>query len=326
MSQARGVHLLVLLGALLTVATGSASDAVPSLSQEPISPLPEVVRADPRKIVLGERLFHDPRLSSNTRTSCATCHPLANGGMDGKAHVITIKNTPVTLNTPSVYNATLSSSTGWLGIANSVNDHVNAVVSDPAVFNSGWTSLIQRISQDSAYIAGFKALYDDAPTPVHINDLLNTFLTTLTTPRARFDRYLRGDTEAITADERSGYMEFKAHGCIACHQGVNIGGNLYQRFGVFENYLGNDGVMQAADQGRFLVTARERDRQVFRVPSLRNVALTAPYFHDGSAATLEDAVKVMMHFQLGQIPADAEVQLIAGFLRTLTGELPGRTP
>lgn len=316
----------VLLGMLTTGAWAADKRAdAPNLSlREPITAVIKTTGAHPRKIAMGERLFHDPRLSSDSRRACATCHPLADGGMDRQSHAVTLNNTRVTLNTPSVFNAVLSSSIGWLGAARSIGEHIDAVVVDTAVFNTDWPSLVQRVSQDSAYLAGFKAIYDAEPLPEHIRDVLSIYLGTLVTPRSRFDRYLQGELDALTADERQGYAEFKAHGCIACHQGVNIGGNVFQRFGVFDNYFAARESAQPADAGRFLMTGRERDRQVFRVPSLRNVAQTAPYFHDGSATTLEEAVKVMAHYQLGQTPSDDEIHVIAGFLRTLTGEFPER--
>ena len=140
------------------------------------------------------------------------------------------------------------------------------------------------------------------------------------TPNARFDRYLQGDANAITASERAGYDLFKRYGCIACHQGANVGGNMFQKFGVMGDYFAARGSPTNADLGRYLVTGQERDRHVFKVPSLRNVELTAPYFHDASAATLEQAVGIMFRYQLGRVPTNSDVSAIVAFLKTLTGE------
>ncbi len=140
------------------------------------------------------------------------------------------------------------------------------------------------------------------------------------TPNSRFDQYLQGNSDILTLEEKYGYQRFKEYGCIACHQGVNIGGNMFQKFGVFGDYIADRGNPTVADQGRFNVTADEADRAVFKVPSLRNVAITAPYFHDGSAPTLERAVDVMFQYQLGRMPSAEDKRLIMLFLTTLTGQ------
>jgi cytochrome c peroxidase len=147
----------------------------------------------------------------------------------------------------------------------------------------------------------------------------------LLTPDARFDRYLRGEREAISADEARGYDLFKAYGCAACHQGVNIGGNLFQRFGVFHDPFAERGTTNAADLGRYTVTGRDDDRNVFRVPSLRNVAVTPPYLHDGSVASLDEAVGIMARSQLGRELPEQDINLIVRFLHTLTGVYQGRS-
>ncbi len=154
-------------------------------------------------------------------------------------------------------------------------------------------------------------------------DALATFERSLITPGAPLDRYLRGKHDAISPDEERGYELFKTYGCIACHQGVNVGGNLFQRFGVFANPFAYRPVTRA-DLGRFTLTGNTKDRFVFRVPSLRNVAATAPYLHDGSAATLEQAVEKMASTQLGRVIAPPEIDLIVRFLHTLTGEYRGQ--
>jgi cytochrome c peroxidase len=146
----------------------------------------------------------------------------------------------------------------------------------------------------------------------------------LTTPNARFDRFLLGDKQALTAAEIEGYRLFKANGCISCHQGVNVGGNMFQPFGIMSDYFADRGQMTPADLGRFNVTKNEADRHLFRVPSLRNVALTAPYFHDGSAKTLEEAISTMTKYQLGRTLPTEQIASISKFLRTLTGEYRGK--
>ena len=190
--------------------------------------------------------------------------------------------------------------------------------------NATWPELLAKLRADADYRAAFKALYG-GPEREHVLDALATFQRSLLTPDARFDRYLRGERDAITAEEARGYQLFKAYGCIACHQGVNVGGNLFQRFGVFYDPFAARGNAGAADLGRYTITGREDDRKVFRVPSLRNVAVTSPYFHDGSAASLAEAVDIMARSQLGrELPRD-DIDLIIRFLRTLTGVYRGQS-
>jgi cytochrome c peroxidase len=160
---------------------------------------------------------------------------------------------------------------------------------------------------------------------VNVLDALAAYQRSLTTPRARFDRYLAGERTSITADEERGYRLFKSYGCSACHQGVNVGGNLFQKFGIFSDPFTGRGAITQANLGRFAITGMESDRHVFRVPSLRNVAVTAPYFHDGRAATLEEAVEIMALNQLGREIAESDIDLIVKFLGTLTGEYRGRS-
>jgi cytochrome c peroxidase len=155
-------------------------------------------------------------------------------------------------------------------------------------------------------------------------DALAIFQRSLITPNARFDRYLKGERDAITADEERGYQLFKAYGCIACHQGANVGGNLFQKFGIFQDLFAGQKTLTKADLGRFTITGVESDRHVFRVPSLRNVAVTAPYFHDGRTASLADAVKIMARNQLGRELDQRDADLIVKFLGTLTGEYRGQ--
>jgi cytochrome c peroxidase len=159
----------------------------------------------------------------------------------------------------------------------------------------------------------------------NIQDALAVFQRSLITPNGRFDKYLRGDKTAITADELKGYQLFKSYGCVACHQGVNAGGNMFQLFGVMGDYFAKRGNITEADYGRFNATKNPADKHMFKVPSLRNVALTAPYFHDGSAKTLSDAVDVMFRYQLGRPAPQADKDYIVKFLHTLTGEYKGKS-
>jgi cytochrome c peroxidase len=182
----------------------------------------------------------------------------------------------------------------------------------------------KRSNRCNSFLNTFERIYSDGLTQFNIKDAIIAYELSLTTPNARFDRFLRGDKKALTASEKEGYQLFKGYGCISCHQGMNVGGNLFQPFGIIGNYFTDRGKVTHADLGRFNVTQDEADRHVFRVPSLRNVALTPPYFHDGSAQTLEKAIAVMVKYQLGRPLEQEQIERIAQFLRTLTGEYRGK--
>ena len=189
--------------------------------------------------------------------------------------------------------------------------------------NTTWAEVLAKLNADSVYVAAFSTTYQQRPSQANVLDALATFERSLITPNARFDRYLRGERSALTAAEQRGYELFKSYGCVACHQGMNIGGNLFQKFGVFEEPVASVPANAVVDLGRFRVTKVARDRGVFRVPSLRNVAVTGPYFHDGRATTLEEAVDTMANLQLGRKLLLNEVTLIVQFLQSLTGEYRG---
>jgi cytochrome c peroxidase len=178
---------------------------------------------------------------------------------------------------------------------------------------------VAKVAQDAKYQRDFATAYHDGVTKANIQNAIAAFERTLITPNSRFDRYLRGDPDAISVAEKVGYAKFKQYGCVACHQGVNVGGNMFQKFGVMGDYFAKRGNLTDADLGRYLVTKDENDKHVFKVPSLRNVALTAPYFHDGSAKTLENAVDIMFRYQLGRVGSKEDKEDIIKFLNTLTG-------
>lgn len=291
---------------------------------EPITPIPESLPMDPRKVALGSRLFHDPRFSRDNSVACASCHQSSKGGGDGLRHSVGIGGQVVAMNAPTVLNSGFNFKQFWNGRAESLEDQIDGPVHNAQELGSNWQEIIAKLERDAVYPAEFAALYRDGIRPGNIKDAIATFERSLITPNSRFDRYLRGDGDALTRDEIRGYQLFKGYGCIACHQGVNVGGNLFERLGVMRDYFKGEGEVAPADLGRFAITGKPEDLHVFKVPSLRNVALTAPYFHDGSVSTLEQAVGIMGAYQLGvSIPSD-EVALIVEFLHTLTGEYGGK--
>jgi cytochrome c peroxidase len=299
-------------------------DMHPSYRQvEPISPLPRNVVLPADKVSLGERLFHETRLSGDDTVSCATCHDLTRGGTDRRKFSLGVDGKIGTINAPTVFNSGFNFVQFWDGRAASLEDQVAGPIHNPLEMASTWDQVLAKLRAEDAYRTRFADIYPDGITAANVADAIATFERSLVTPGSPFDRYLLGDSKALTADQREGYRRFKDLGCPSCHQGVNIGGNLFQRFGVMSDYFAGKS-QTSADLGRYNVTGREEDRHVFKVPSLRNVALTPPYFHDGSAATLEDAVAVMGRVQLGRELSSNDTRLIAAFLRSLTGTWQGK--
>lgn len=310
---------------LLALLLGLCLNAEAAPLNEPLKPVPAVPRQNPLRVELGGQLFNEPRLSVNNTLSCASCHHLDKGGADDKAFSIGFAGLAVGINTPSVFNASLNYLQFWNGRADTLEAQIHEVVTSPSEMGSNWQHVVEVLSADQAYRTSFANAYPDGVTINNVQNALASYERTLITANSRFDQYLLGDTAMITEEEKHGYQRFKDYGCIACHQGVNIGGNMFQKFGVMGDYFKDRGNPSDTDLGRYLVTKDEEDRNVFKVPSLRNVAVTAPYFHDSSANTLEEAVDVMFKYQLGRIPSAEDTALIIKFLKTLTGEWGGKT-
>ena len=322
---AAGALLFALVVVQAHQMAGFNEHSVAPLANEPIAPIALTVDLDPVKVRLGERLFHDTRLSHNNARSCSDCHQLAQGGDDGLSRTLAMDGTPLDYNTLTVFNAALNFRFNWQGGFRTLEAHIENSLHDSRIMNTNWSDLLAKLRADSDYRETFAAIYPGDFVSAHVLDAIATFALSLLTPNARFDRYLRGRRNAITEEEKSGYQLFKAYGCIACHQGINVGGNLFQKIGIFQARFSQRSAMTEANLGRFSLTGDQRDRYVFRVPSLRNVAVTAPYFHDGSARTLENAVDVMARKQLGRTLTAEEIGLIVKFLHTLTGEYQGRS-
>jgi len=299
---------------------GGTGHQAPAAAPEPIAPVPPPPPAAPARLRLGEQLFRDARLSRDGTRSCASCHDLERSGADDQARTAGADGRPLDFNAPTVFNAALSFRLNWRGNFRTLKEQAEAVRLDPRLMDMSWDELLGRLQADPDYRAAFAAAYGGGPERSQVLDALAAFQRSLLTPDARFDRWLRGEHDALTPEEARGYALFKDYGCVACHQGVNVGGNLFQRFGIFAARSRTT----VADLGRFALTGEERDRGVFRVPSLRNVAATAPYFHDGGEPSLAGAVRTMARSQLGRSMTEEEVGLVAAFLRTLTGEYKGR--
>ncbi|MDR2151936.1 MAG: cytochrome-c peroxidase [Helicobacteraceae bacterium] len=288
-------------------------------SAEPIIPVTKPTNLDPKKVELGRTLFHDPRLSKDGNVSCASCHDLERGGVDGLSRSVGVGGKEGEINAPSVYNSALMFRQFWDGRAKNLTEQVNGPITNPLEMATSWEEILPKLNADRETVKAFNDIYGRRPNEKDAIDAIVEFERSLITP-SRFDRWLLGDNAAIDEKELRGYELFVRHGCAACHQGEAIGGNLFQRFGVAKEYYDGSRKVEQADLGRYNVTGREEDRYVFKVPTLRNVALSAPYFHDASAETLYEAVDKMGAYQLGvALPAE-DTQDIALFLRALTGE------
>ncbi len=276
-------------------------------------PLNEPVHAQKSK--LGQKLFHDTLLSIDNTVSCASCHPVLNYGVDNLSKSFGVKGQIGDRNSPTVWNAVYNFSQFWDGRARDLKEQALVPITNPKEMGETLESVIIKLKNDEYYARRFEEIYEDGVSAHNLADAIAEYEKTLTTPDSKFDAYLRGDTEALNVKEKEGFELFKNKGCVACHNGQNIGGNLYQKSGVYEA-IQTQGPL---DLGRYLVTKKIFDKYYFKVPSLRNVEMTAPYFHDGSVENLKDAVKIMLMSQLGRSLSEEEVDSIVAFLKTLSG-------
>ena len=270
-----------------------------------------------QKVKLGQKLFHDTLLSKDNTISCATCHPVLNYGVDNLRKSIGIKGQKGDRNTPTVWNAVYNFSQFWDGRAKDLKEQALDPIINPKEMGETLASVVEKLKKDEYYVREFDEIYEDGISANNLADAIAEYEKTLTTPKSKFDSYLRGDISALSAKEKEGLKLFIDKGCIACHNGQNIGGNLYQKSGVYEEIQ----IEGSPDLGRYNITKKVFDKYYFKVPSLRNVEMTAPYFHDGSAVTLKDAVAIMVKSQLGRQLKDEEIDDIVLFLKTLTGHV-----
>lgn len=294
------------------------------LSMAITQPIPSGLKFDSKKVALGRALFDEKMLSANDSVACSNCHVLQAGGTDNLVRSIGINGAQGGINAPTVLNSGFNFVQFWDGRAATLEDQIDGPVMHPKEMGSTWPQVLDKLNKSDRYQVAFSDIYPDKISVANIKDAIATFERSLVTPDSRFDRYLRGDGSALSEKEKRGYVLFQDEGCVSCHQGINLGGNMYERMGLMGDYFGDRGDPTEADNGRFNVTQKEADRYYFRVPSLRNIAKTAPYFHDGSAQELAQAVRIMGRYQLGRFIAEEDVSDIVAFLNTLTGELEGR--
>ncbi len=305
-----------------TQSLGSPHDYIiesdqPALLKEPIRPLPTTLELNQQKVALGAKLFHDIRLSGDNLISCASCHNLSNGGDDDSIVATGVGGVKGPINSPTVLNSGFNFLQFWNGRAATLKEQAAGPVHNPIEMASSWEEVISKIGDDVEYVNAFKEIYDDSMSGDYITDSIAEFERSLLT-FSPFDKYLRGDKSAVSQQAQHGYGLFKKYGCVSCHQGIGVGGNLFQRFGALVSYY-QDKEVKDVDYGRAEVTKNPEDMHVFKVPSLRNVARTAPYFHNGSADKLEDAIQTMAQLQLGRTIPAQDIASIKAFLESLSG-------
>ena len=292
---------------------------------EPVRPIDKVLATDPAKVELGYALYHDKRLSVDNTVSCATCHELDNAGVDNHQYSHGVDDQLGGVNAPTVYNAVYNFVQFWDGRAKTLADQAAGPPLNPVEMASeSFDQIINKLKADKKFVREFTAVYPDGLTAANLTDAIEQFERTLVTPNSAFDKWLRGDDSALTAEELEGYELFKKYDCATCHVGPNLGGQSYELMGLRRHYFAERGLeLTHEDNGRFKETQLERDRHRFKVPGLRNVEHTWPYYHDGTRETLEEAVSDMGLYQSGVELSAQETDKITAFLKTLTGEYNG---
>lgn len=307
---------LTLLIAIGSVSVSYMLDAAPR--NEPVKPIQPAVVTEPAKVALGKKLFFEPRLSMSGIISCNTCHNLSLGGTDNLKTSIGHKWQAGPVNSPTVFNSSLSIAQFWDGRAANLKEQAAGPIQADIEMAMPHTLAVDVLSSIPGYLELMQQVYGSPEVNLdRITDAIAAFEETLVTPNSRFDQWLMGDDNAITAKELAGYQLFKNSGCVACHNGEALGGTSFQKMGLVAPYEST-----SPAEGRSAVTGKDKDRFSFKVPTLRNVELTYPYFHDGEAATLEEATDIMGRLQLGRQYSPEEIDMLVAFMKTLTGELP----
>ena len=303
---------------LLSLISGSVLAASVATAAEPISPVTPPQDINLAKAELGKKLYFDPRLSKSGFISCNSCHNLSMGGADNLQTSIGDHWQQGPINSPTVLNSSLNVAQFWDGRAADLKEQAGGPIANPGEMASNHTLAVSTIASIPGYVKEFALVYGEPKVTIdEITESIAEFEKTLKTPNAPFDQWLLGDADAISAQAAEGYALFKSSGCAACHNGEAVGGTSFQKFGIVAPYETDNPAI-----GRSAVTGKEVDRFSFKVPTLRNVELTYPYFHDGGAHTLAEAVDVMGRLQLGRQFSDSENAAIVAFLRTLTGDQP----
>lgn len=292
---------------------------------ESVQTLPLTTQLDAKKVQLGDKLFHETLLSGDDTLSCASCHSLNKGGTDQLAVSTGIRGQQGPINSPTVYNAMYNLAQFWDGRAKDLQTQAAGPVANPIEMGARWEEVINKLKKEPEYQEVFSQLYPDKGLNKEtVTDAIAIFEKSLLTPNSRFDQYLRGKNDALSSNEKEGYLLFKQN-CTSCHFGPALGGLSYEKMGVKQDYFAIRGSeLTEVDNGVFNVTKKEADRYFFKVPVLRNVELTYPYFHDGSVKSLSEAVRIMGKVQVDKTFSDEQVSQLVSFLKTLTGEYEGK--
>ena len=319
----------VAAGGLIDMGYGSRGESMlggekVSRSKEPIQPIPISFDYNSAKVELGKKLFFEPRLSKSGWITCNSCHNLSTGGADNLPSSIGHKWFFGPINSPTVLNSRFNLAQFWDGRAKDLKEQAGGPIANPIEMGSNHELAVNVLQSIPEYVQWFSEVYgadimyeEVKITIEQVTDAIAAFEETLTTPNSKFDYWLKGYDEFISTTEKEGYVLFKDKGCIVCHNGVGVGGNSYKKFGTAKPYDKDTHTL-----GRYNVTNKENDKYVFKVPLLRNIELTAPYFHDASTWDLSEAVKTMAEYQLGLALTENETSRIVEFLRTLTGDQP----
>jgi len=327
----RWVRIIVWTGAVCGIAAQAQTAENPLIDQAnqwfkalPPDMATEEYPTTGARVVLGRKLFFDPRISLDGTASCATCHRPALYGTDALPKSIGVEHRVNARNAPTVLNAALQFKAHWIGDRANVEEQaMKSLIGKASFGNPDVAAVVGRLKALPGYEVAFKEAFPNDPEPVtqeNWGKAIGAYERTLVTP-SPFDAYLTGDVKALNSRAQSGLKAFIDLGCVSCHHGVDIGGSAFQKFGVFGDYWKETG-SQTVDEGRFTETKDPADKWVFKVPTLRNVAMTPPYFHDGSVATLPQAIRIMGKVQLGKELTDGQIDDLADFLHSLTGELP----
>ena len=287
-------------------------------AQEPITPIEPVKEINLAMVELGKKLYFEPRLSKSGFISCNSCHNLSMGGTDNLKTSIGHNWQQGPINAPTVLNSSMNVAQFWDGRAADLKEQAGGPIANPGEMAFTHTLALEVHESIPAYVSEFTQVFGpDCINIDQVTEAIAEFEKTLVTPNSRFDQWLLGDTSAITSEELAGYQLFKNSGCVACHMGPALGGTSFQKMGLVAPYE-----TENAAQGLAAVTGKDADRFKFKVPTLRNVELTYPYFHDGEADTLSEAVDIMGRLQLGRKFEETDIDIIVAFLKTLTGEQP----
>lgn len=325
----RSLRSLALLAALALTVGVSAQDNLMTAAKARFKPIPTTPPAlpgnpaTPAKVELGAMLYFDPRLSASHAISCSSCHNIGLGGVDAQETSIGHGWQRGGRNAPTVLNAVFNTAQFWDGRAKDLEQQAGGPLVNPVEMASPPEHVVEQLAGIPGYVAAFKTAFPGESQPVTLANgekAIAAFEASLITPNAPFDKYLNGDASALTSTQKQGLQLFMDKGCATCHNGINIGGGMYSPFGVVENPGAE--LLPPGDKGRFTVTKSVSDEYVFKVPTLRNIALTAPYFHTGRSWDLRQAVAVMGVTQLGAQLTPGESEKVAVFLESLTGEQP----